>query len=347
MRYNDFLLNRDIQEMTKKSTTYADAGVDIAAGDALIENIKPFVKATHRPEMIGGLGGFAALFEMPAGYKKPVLVSCTDGVGTKVKLAHEMNRFDTIGIDLVAMCVNDLIVCGAQPLFFLDYYACGKLNVLQATQVIKGITDGLKQCGAALVGGETAEMPGVYQAEDFDMAGFCVGIVEKDDIIDGSTAKPGDVLIALASSGPHSNGYSLIRKLIAKNKSFLQSNLGSHKTLGELLMEPTRIYASTVLPLCKKGLIKGMAHITGGGLTENLPRSLPENTRAHIDEKSWEWPAVFHWLQSQGKVEDNEMIRTFNCGVGMVLIVDPKHVDDVLRATKIEQPWVLGSVVAK
>lgn len=331
--------------MGNKPTTYADAGVDIAAGNALVENIKPFVKATHRPEVLTGIGGFGALFEMPEGYKKPVLVSCTDGVGTKVKLAQSMNRFDTIGIDLVAMCVNDLIVCGAEPLFFLDYYACGKLNVLQATQVVKGIAEGLKQSGAALVGGETAEMPGVYQNNDFDMAGFCVGVVEKENIIDGSTIKDGDVLIGLASSGPHSNGYSLVRKLVEKKKSFLQSNLGSGKTLGESLMEPTRIYVSSVLPLCKKGLIKGMAHITGGGLTENLPRTMPKGLRANIDEHSWQWPDVFHWLQTQGKVEHDEMLKTFNCGVGMVLVVDKKDADAVLLATKDESSWIIGSVV--
>ncbi len=331
--------------MSNKPTTYADAGVDIAAGNALVENIKPFVKATHRPEVLTGIGGFGALFEMPTGFEKPVLVSCTDGVGTKVKLAEEMGRFDTIGIDLVAMCVNDLIVCGAEPLFFLDYYACGKLNVLQATQVVKGIAEGLKLSGAALVGGETAEMPGVYQNNDFDVAGFCVGVVEKSKIIDGSTIKPGDVLIGLASSGPHSNGYSLIRKLVAMKKSFLQSNLGSGETLGELLMEPTRIYVSSVLPLAKKGLIKGMAHITGGGLTENIPRSLPKGLRADIDLHSWQMPDVFHWLQAQGKIELDEMHRTFNCGVGMVLIVDEKDADAVLQATTAESSWIIGSVV--
>jgi phosphoribosylformylglycinamidine cyclo-ligase len=331
--------------MSNKPTTYADAGVDIAAGNALVENIKPFVKATHRPEVLTGIGGFGALFEMPKGYEQPVLVSCTDGVGTKVKLAESLNKFDTIGIDLVAMCVNDLIVCGAEPLFFLDYYACGKLNVLQATQVVKGISDGLQQSGAALVGGETAEMPGVYQNDDFDMAGFCVGVVEKSKIIDGSTIKAGDVLIGLASSGPHSNGYSLIRKLIADDKSYLQTKLNSGASLADALMEPTRIYVSSVLPMAQKGLLKGMAHITGGGITENLPRTLPKGLKGNIDESSWQMPEVFQWLQAKGQVDHAEMLKTFNCGVGMILVVDAKNADEVLAATKAENSWIMGTVV--
>jgi len=331
-----------------KPTTYADAGVDIAAGNALVQNIKPIARATHTPAVLGGIGGFAALYEVPAGYKAPVMVSCTDGVGTKLALATSLNILDTIGIDLVAMCVNDLIVCGAKPLFFLDYYATGKLNVLQATKVIKGIADGLKQADCALVGGETAEMPGMYQNEDFDLAGFCVGVVEKADIIDGSAVKKNDILIALGSSGPHSNGYSMIRHILSKQKSFLSASLGDGQTLHDALLAPTKIYVKTLLPLIEDHKLHAMAHITGGGLTENVPRILPEGLSAHIAHPTDAWPMVFHWIQSQGKVEDEEMYRTFNCGVGMILVVDPNDAEDVLAHCQAmgEKAWFVGHIVS-
>jgi phosphoribosylformylglycinamidine cyclo-ligase len=329
-----------------KPTTYADAGVDIAAGNALVQNIKPIARATHGPSVLGGIGGFAALYEMPAGYKAPVMVSCTDGVGTKLALATSLKILDTIGIDLVAMCVNDLIVCGAKPLFFLDYYATGKLNVLQATQVIKGIADGLKQADCALVGGETAEMPGMYQHEDFDLAGFCVGVVEKADIIDGSAVKKDDILIALGSSGPHSNGYSMIRHILSKQKSFLSASLGDGQTLHDALLSPTRIYVKTLLPLIEDHKLHAMAHITGGGLTENIPRILPEGLSAHLAHPTDAWPMVFHWIQTHGKVDVDEMYRTFNCGIGMVLVVDPKDAEDVLMHCQAmgEKAWVVGHI---
>jgi phosphoribosylformylglycinamidine cyclo-ligase len=331
-----------------KPTTYADAGVDIAAGNALVQNIKPIARATHGPGVLGGIGGFAALFEMPAGYTAPVMVSCTDGVGTKLALATKLNILDTIGIDLVAMCVNDLIVCGAKPLFFLDYYATGKLNVLQATKVIKGIGEGLKQANCALVGGETAEMPGMYQQDDFDLAGFCVGVVEKADIIDGSAVNVGDILIALGSSGPHSNGYSLIRHILDKHKSFLSASLDDGQTLHEALLAPTRIYVKTLLPLIEQKQLHAMAHITGGGLTENVPRILPEGFSAKIAHPIDAWPMVFHWIQSQGKVSFEEMVRTFNCGIGMILVVSPDNAEDVLAHCQAmgEKAWVVGEIVA-
>lgn len=331
-----------------KPTTYADAGVDIAAGNALVQNIKPIARATHGPGVLGGIGGFAALFEVPEGYKAPVMVSCTDGVGTKLALATSLKILDTIGIDLVAMCVNDLIVCGAKPLFFLDYYATGKLNVLQATQVIKGIATGLKQADCALVGGETAEMPGMYQNEDFDLAGFCVGVVEKADIIDGSAVREGDVLIALGSSGPHSNGYSLIRHILQKQKSFLSASLDDGQTLHEALLAPTRIYVKTILPLLATRQLHAMAHITGGGLTENIPRVLPEGLSAKVAHPIDAWPMVFHWLQAQGKIDLAEMYRTFNCGVGMVLVVSPDDAEDVLThcVSMHEKAWIIGEIVA-
>lgn len=331
-----------------KPTTYADAGVDIAAGNALVQNIKPLARATQGSGVLSGIGGFAALFEMPAGYNTPVLVSCTDGVGTKLALATQLKILDTIGIDLVAMCVNDLIVCGAKPLFFLDYYATGKLNVLHATQVIKGMTEGLKQAGCALVGGETAEMPGMYQHEEFDLAGFCVGVVEKEQIIDGSAVREGDVLIALGSSGPHSNGYSMIRHILQKQKSFLSASLDDGQTLHEVLMAPTRIYVSTLLPLIADQKLHALAHITGGGLTENIPRILPEGLSAQIAHPLDAWPSVFHWIQTHGKIEQSEMCRTFNCGVGMVLVVSPDEAEDVLLHCQSmgEKAWVLGEIIA-
>ncbi len=309
--------------MKEPSLSYRDAGVNIDAGKQLIEQIKPIAKRTQRPGVLSGLGGFGALFEIPTGYKKPVLVSGTDGVGTKLKLATEINKHDTIGIDLVAMCVNDIIVTGAEPLFFLDYYATSTLESAVAVDVIKGIGKGCELSGAALSGGETAEMPGMYQSGEYDLAGFCVGIVEKDEIIDGSTVAIGDILIGLTSSGPHSNGYSLIRKIIAHCKADLSTTLEG-RALGEHLLEPTRIYVKPLLNLMKSVKVKALAHITGGGLLENLPRVLPENTTAIIDESSWQWPAIFEWLKTNGNVAQQEMYRTFNCGIGMVLCVAPE-----------------------
>lgn len=308
------------------SLSYRDAGVDIDAGDALVERIKPYAKQTLRPGVIGGLGGFGALFELDLSkYRAPLLVSGTDGVGTKLKLALQMAKHDTIGIDLVAMCVNDLIVQGAEPLFFLDYYATGALSVDVAADVIKGIADGCLQSGAALIGGETAEMPGMYHAGDYDLAGFCVGVVDKDKLIDGSQVKVGDTLLGLASSGPHSNGYSLIRKIIEHAKADLSADFHG-KSLGEVLLEPTRIYVKPLLSLFESVKVKALAHITGGGLLENIPRVMPDDTVAVIDAKSWTRPPVFDWLQTQGNVASKEMYRTFNCGIGMVLIVNETDV---------------------
>ena len=305
----------------KQSLNYRAAGVDIDAGSELIERIKPAVARTRRPGVLAGLGGFGALFELPLDrYRKPVLVSGTDGVGTKLKLAVEAGLHDSIGIDLVAMCVNDIVVAGAEPLFFLDYYATGKLDLDVATDVIKGIAKGCELSGAALVGGETAEMPGMYSDGDYDLAGFSVGIVEKSAILDGSTVKPGDTLIGLASSGPHSNGYSLIRKIIEVSGSSLDDELEG-RPLAEWLLAPTQIYVKPLLSLFKQVPVHALAHITGGGLSENLPRVLPENTCAVIDTGSWQQSAVFDWLQRNGNVETQEMYRTFNCGIGMVVCV--------------------------
>jgi len=323
----------------KPSLSYRDAGVDIDAGNSLVERIKPLAAATRRPGVMAGLGGFGALFELPLDrYREPVLVSGTDGVGTKLKLAMDMGRHDSIGIDLVAMCVNDLIVQGAEPLFFLDYYATGKLDVDAATDVVRGIAEGCRQAGAALVGGETAEMPGMYQGNDYDLAGFCVGVVEKSKIIDGSKVKAGDVLIGLGASGPHSNGYSLVRKVIETSKADLSQPFDG-ATLGERLLEPTRIYVKPLLNLAAEIDIHAMAHITGGGLLENLPRVMPANTCAHIDAASWTAPAVFTWLQQQGNINDEEMYHTFNCGIGMVVVVDAADADRTLaqlQADKVE-----------
>lgn len=313
-----------------QSLSYRDAGVDIDAGNALIDRIKPLSKATMRDGVMGGLGGFGALFEIPLDrYKQPVLVSGTDGVGTKLKLAMMMNKHDTIGIDLVAMCVNDLIVQGAEPLFFLDYYATGKLDVDAATDVIKGISDGCIQSGCALSGGETAEMPGMYDGEDYDLAGFCVGIVEKDKVIDGSKVQAGDVLLGLTSSGPHSNGYSLIRKIIERDNSDLTTPFGN-STLGETLLSPTRIYVKSILALAEKVDIHAISHITGGGLLENLPRVMPKDCVAKIARDSWDMPEVFKWLQEKGHVEAEEMYRTFNCGIGMVISVSADQADQAI-----------------
>lgn len=309
---------------SQPSLSYRDAGVDIDAGEALVQRIKHIARQTQRPEVMGNLGGFGALCEIPAGYREPVLVSGTDGVGTKLKLAMALDRHDTIGIDLVAMCVNDLVVTGAEPLFFLDYYATGKLNVETAASVVAGIGQGCQQAGCALVGGETAEMPGMYQGEDYDLAGFCVGVVEKSAIIDGRHVAAGDVLLGLASSGPHSNGYSLIRKVIEVSGADLQDSLGE-QTLADALLAPTRIYVQPVLELIRSLPVHAVAHITGGGLLENVPRVLPEHCRAHINVSNWPLPPVFNWLQRAGNIDAREMHRTFNCGIGMVICVAAEH----------------------
>ena len=301
--------------------TYRDAGVDIEAGDALVERIKPYAQKTMRPEVLGGIGGFGALFEVSKKYQNPVMVAGTDGVGTKLKLAFRMKKHDTIGIDLVAMSVNDILVSGAEPAFFLDYFACGKLDVGVAADVVKGIADGCFQAGCALIGGETAEMPGMYDPNEYDLAGFAVGLVEKARIIDGTKIAVGDAVIGLASSGPHSNGYTLVRKVIAVSSADLFEPFEGDKTLGQALLEPTRIYVKPVLATIAKIEVKGIAHITGGGLTENIPRVLPENTCALIEQSRWAMPWVFKWLKKQGNIEDAEMYRTFNCGIGMVLVV--------------------------
>ena len=311
--------------------SYKDAGVDIDAGNRLVDLIKPHARRTHRPGVLAGLGGFGGLFELPLDrYPAPVLVSGTDGVGTKLKLALELGRHDTIGIDLVAMCVNDIVVSGAEPLFFLDYYATGKLEVDIAASVIKGIADGCSQAGAALIGGETAEMPGMYQAGDYDLAGFCVGIVDKSKIIDGNRVKPGDALLGLASSGPHSNGYSLIRKVLAISGARHDQPLGD-RTLGEHLLAPTTIYVKPLLHLIETCDVHAMAHITGGGLTENIPRVLPSHTIARIELARWQRPAIFSWLQSQGQIDEAEMLRTFNCGIGMVVALPEADVPTAQR----------------
>jgi phosphoribosylformylglycinamidine cyclo-ligase len=330
----------------KPSLSYRDAGVDIDAGNALVERIKPLAAATRRPGVLAGLGGFGALFEVPTNYRQPVLVAGTDGVGTKLKLAMELGKHDTIGIDLVAMCVNDLIVQGAEPLFFLDYYATGHLDVEIASDVVKGISEGCLQAGAALIGGETAEMPGMYQGEDYDLAGFCVGVVEKDRIIDGSQVQAGDVLIGLTSNGPHSNGYSLIRKVIEKSGADLGAAFDG-ATLGERLLEPTRIYIKPLLELFEQITVHALAHITGGGLLENLPRVMPNNTAAKINPRNWQQPMVFDWLQREGNIETTEMYRTFNCGIGMVLVVAADDADKTLEIlhTKGEPAMLIGEVI--
>jgi phosphoribosylformylglycinamidine cyclo-ligase len=326
--------------------TYKDAGVDIEAGDELVERIKPAVKRSMRPEVLGGLGGFGAMFELPLDrYKKPVLVSGTDGVGTKLRLAIETGRHGTIGIDLVAMCVNDVVVQGAEPLFFLDYYATGKLSVDVAETVIKGIVEGCIQAGAALIGGETAEMPGMYAEGDYDLAGFCVGIVEKDRIIDGHSTRPGDVIIGLPSSGPHSNGYSLIRKLLKTAKATPTTKIESG-LLYDALLAPTRIYVKPLLELAKAVPVRSFAHITGGGLTENIPRVIPSGLQVMLSAQTWHRPPVFDWLQKAGSIPAAEMYRTFNCGIGMTVCVAAEHADKALRSLTEhgEQPVVIGEV---
>ena len=332
--------------MSKQSLSYKDAGVDINAGNALVERIKPEVKRTTRAEVIGGLGGFGALCAIPSKYKEPVLVSGTDGVGTKLRLAIDLKKHDTIGIDLVAMCVNDLVVQGAEPLFFLDYYATGKLDVDIAADVVKGIADGCVQSGCALVGGETAEMPGMYHEGDYDLAGFCVGVVEKSEIIDGSRVKNGDALIALGSSGPHSNGYSLVRKVIDVAGVNPATELLDNKPLSEHVLAPTKIYVKSVLALIKQADVHAIAHLTGGGFWENIPRVLPKNTKAVIDEKSWKWPSVFNWLQEKGNIDTYEMYRTFNCGIGMVIALPQEQVETALAILKQagENAWLIGHI---
>lgn len=333
---------------TRTPLSYKDAGVDIDAGNALVNNIKSAVKRTHRPEVMGNLGGFGALCELPTKYKHPVLVSGTDGVGTKLRLAIDYKKHDTVGIDLVAMCVNDLIVQGAEPLFFLDYYATGKLDVETATSVVNGIAEGCFQSGCALVGGETAEMPGMYEGEDYDLAGFCVGVVEKADIIDGSKVSPGDALIALASSGPHSNGYSLIRKVLEVSKADPQQDLDG-KPLIEHLLEPTKIYVKSVLKLIEASDVHAMAHITGGGFWENIPRVLPANAKAVINGASWQWPVVFDWLKDNGNISEFEMYRTFNCGVGMIIALPADRVEAALALlnSEGENAWLIGEIASR
>jgi phosphoribosylformylglycinamidine cyclo-ligase len=330
----------------KKSLSYKDAGVDIDAGNALIEKIKGAAKRTRRPEVMAGLGGFGALFELPTGYKQPVLVSGTDGVGTKLRLALDHGKHDSVGIDLVAMCVNDLIVCGAEPLFFLDYYATGKLEIDTAAAVVNGIADGCELSGCSLIGGETAEMPGMYEGEDYDLAGFCVGIAEKSELIDGTKVAVGDKLIGLASSGPHSNGYSLIRKVLEVTGTDPAIEKLDDKPLIDLLMEPTRIYVKPLLELIKKSQVNALAHITGGGLLENIPRVLPDNAKAVIDTQAWKRPVVFDWLQQGGNIDEHEMHRTLNCGVGMVICVPADRAQEALDmlAANGETAFELGSI---
>jgi len=329
--------------------TYRDAGVDIDAGDALVERIKPFAKKTMRPEVIGGIGGFGALVEVSKKFKNPVMVSGTDGVGTKLKLAFRMKKHDTIGIDLVAMSVNDILVSGAEPIFFLDYFACSKLDVGVAADVVKGIAEGCEQANCALIGGETAEMPGFYDPNEYDLAGFAVGLVEKSEILDGRSIAAGDAVIGLKASGPHSNGYSLVRKVIAVSSADLYETLEGDRTLGQALLEPTRIYVKPVLAVLPKLEVKGMAHITGGGLTGNIPRVLPENVAAHIDSGKWPSQAVFDWLRKRGAIAPEEMHRTFNCGIGMTIVVpraEAKKAIDALASEGVEA-FDIGEIVAR
>ncbi len=327
--------------------TYKDAGVDIDAGEELVERIKGPVKRTTRPEVIGGLGGFGALTRIPQGYKEPVLVSGTDGVGTKLRLAIDLKRHNTVGIDLVAMCVNDLVVQGAEPLLFLDYYATGKLDVDTAASVVEGIAKGCEMAGCALVGGETAEMPGMYETGDYDLAGFSVGVVEASEIIDGSKVAVGDAIVALASSGPHSNGYSLIRRIIKEaGADPLTETLPSGRLLADAVLEPTRIYVKPLLQLLKEVDVHAMAHITGGGFWENIPRVLPEGCCAAINEQAWQWPEIFDWLMLKGGVDRHEMLRTFNCGVGMIVVLpaaEAQKAVDILQAAG-EKAFIAGSI---
>ena len=333
---------------SKVSLSYRDAGVDIEAGDALVDAIKPFAKRTMREGVLGGIGGFGALFEISKKYKEPVLVSGTDGVGTKLKLAFHLNKHDTVGIDLVAMSVNDILVQGAEPLFFLDYFACGKLDVATATDVVKGIAFGCEQAGCALIGGETAEMPSMYPDGEYDLAGFAVGAVEKSKIIDGSKIVPGDVVLGLASSGAHSNGYSLVRKIISVAQPDLNADFHGRR-LADVLLEPTRIYVKPLLALMEKLEVKGMAHITGGGLVENVPRVLGDRLTAVLQRDAWTMPPLFSWLQQHGGVADAEMHRVFNCGIGMVVIVAKENADAALAQLQAagEAAWRIGEIRAR
>lgn len=328
--------------------SYRDAGVDIDAGDALVDRIKPFAKKTMRDGVLAGIGGFGALFEVPKRYQEPVLVSGTDGVGTKLKLAFEWNCHETIGQDLVAMSVNDILVQGAESLFFLDYFACGKLSVDTATTVVAGIAKGCELAGCALIGGETAEMPGMYPPGEYDLAGFAVGVVEKSKIINGSTIKPGDRVIGIASSGAHSNGYSLIRKIIERAGAKPTEEIAG-RSLRELVMAPTQIYVKPLLNIMANHSIKGLAHITGGGLVDNVPRVLPENTQAVLHRDSWQMPDLFRWLQMKGGVADAEMVRVFNCGIGMVVVVSQQDADAVIASINQQglRAWSLGEIVER
>ena len=332
----------------KQSLSYKDAGVDIDAGNALVEKIKGAVKRTTRPEVMGGIGGFGAICQIPTGYKEPVLISGTDGVGTKLRLAIDLKKHDTVGIDLVAMCVNDLLVLGAEPLYFLDYYATAKLDVDVASDVVSGIAEGCIQSGCALVGGETAEMPGMYHKGDYDIAGFCTGVAEKSALIDGSKVAAGDQLIALGSSGPHSNGFSLIRKVLEVNNTDTNELLDG-KAISEHLLEPTKIYVKSVLALLKDVEAHALSHITGGGFWENIPRVLPETAQAVINGESWQWPEIFNWLKKNGNITEHEMYRTFNCGVGMIIVVPEDKVAqsiDILTAHG-EKAWHIGAISDK
>jgi len=328
--------------------TYRDAGVDIAAGDALVDAIKPIARATRRAGCVDDIGGFGALFEIPPGYREPVLVSGTDGVGTKLRLAIDCGIHDTVGIDLVAMCANDILVQGAEPLFFLDYFATGRLDVDTATAVIRGIGEGCRQAGAALIGGETAEMPGMYASGDYDLAGFCVGVVEKAKIIDGSAVRAGDVLLALGSSGPHSNGYSLIRKVVELSEADLAQPFGA-SSLAAALLAPTRIYAKPVLDLLTQVRPHALAHITGGGLPGNIERVIPGGLCAVVERASWRLPEVFEWIQQNGNISDEEMLRTFNCGMGMLLVLDPHDAPAAVNHLERhgERVWLAGRVEAR
>lgn len=335
------------------SLSYRDAGVDIDAGDALVDRIKPLARKTLRDGVLGGIGGFGALFEVPRHYQEPVLVSGTDGVGTKLKLAFLLDRHDTVGQDLVAMSVNDILVQGAESLFFLDYFSCGKLDVEIAASVVGGIAKGCELAGCALIGGETAEMPGMYPDGEYDLAGFAVGVVEKSRLIDGTTILPGDVVLGLASSGAHSNGYSLLRKIIDRSRPDLKAPFdvvdGNARSLEEVVMAPTRIYVKSVLALMKKVTVKGMAHITGGGLLENVPRVLPGNVVAVLEKAAWPRPRLFDWMQAEGNVAEDEMHRVFNCGIGMVIVVAADQAEAALAQLQStgEQAWRIGKIEAR
>ncbi|SET39366.1 phosphoribosylformylglycinamidine cyclo-ligase [Thorsellia anophelis] len=341
--------SEQLKNTERPSLDYRAAGVDIDAGNELVERIKGAVKRTRRPEVMGGLGGFGALCAIPKGYEEPILVSGTDGVGTKLRLAMDLKRHETIGVDLVAMCVNDLIVQGAEPLFFLDYYATGKLNVDTATKVIEGIAYGCEQAGCSLVGGETAEMPGMYEGEDYDLAGFCVGVVEKAKLIDGTKVAEGNALIALGSSGPHSNGYSLIRKILELSHACPNTTQLDGRPLADHLMAPTKIYVKSVLELIANVQVNALVHITGGGFWENIPRVLPSHLSAVIDSSSWKWPAIFNWLQTEGNVTTREMYRTFNCGVGMIIALPNESADEAIRLLNQagENAWLIGHITAR